>query len=429
VTRTPLSRIIVAAAVAAVALSACGTREGGETAGGVTELKLWTHNAGNPNELPAVEKWVSDFNASQSDFKVVTQAFPQAAYNDAVTAAAASGDLPCILDIDGPIVPNWAWAGYLQELKLPAATTDKLLPSVKGTYKDKLYSVGHYDVSLALFSRKSVLDKNGIRVPTMDQPWTRDEFDAALVKLKGAGFAYPLDLGTGWAAEWWPYAYAPMLQSAGGDVIDRGSYTTAEGKLNGPEAVSFFQWFQSLFSRNLVNKKESEAREGFDQGKIPISWNGSWGAPTSIEKHGNDVLILPPVDFGQGPKVGGASWQWGLSSNCKGRQTEGGHKFLEFTLTKENVAAISKATKNIPATEEAAALTEDYAASGKFAIFKEFSAKYAVMRPPTPAYPVISTVFDKAARDIMNGGDVKKTLDQAVKEIDQNIKSNNNYGF
>jgi multiple sugar transport system substrate-binding protein len=429
VPRKPLSRIIVAAIMATVALTACGTREGGESAGGVTEIKLWTHNAGNKEELAAVEKFVKDFNASQQEFKVVTQAFPQAAYNDAVTAAAASGDLPCILDIDGPIVPNWAWANYLQELKLPAAVTDKLLPSVKGTYKDKLYSVGYYDVSLALFSRKSILDKNGIRVPTMDSPWTKDEFDAALVKLKGAGFNFPLDLGTGWAAEWWPYAYAPWLQSAGGDLIDRDSYKTAESKLNGPEAVAFFEYFQSLFTRGLVNKKESEAREGFDQGKIPISWNGGWAAAASRTKFGADLLILPPVDFAQGPKVGGASWQWGLSTKCKGRQAEGGQKYLEFTLSAKNIAAISEATKTIPATDEAAALTKDFGPNGQLKIFQEFSKKYAVLRPPTPAYPVISTIFDKAARDIMNGGDVKRTLDQAVREIDQNIKSNSNYGF
>jgi multiple sugar transport system substrate-binding protein len=227
----------------------------------------------------------------------------------------------------------------------------------------------------------------------------------------------------------WPYAFAPWLQSAGGDVIDRSTYKTAEGKLNGPEAVAFFQYFQSLFTRDLVNKKESEAREGFDQGKIPISWNGGWAASQAKSKYGDDLLILPPVNFGQGPKVGGASWQWGLSSGCKGKQTEGGLKYLEFTLSAKNVAAISEATKNIPATDEAAALTKDFGAQGQLKVFHDFSRNYAVLRPPTPAYPVISSIFDKAARDIVNGGDVKKTLDQAVKEIDQNIKSNNNYGF
>ena len=46
---------------------------------------------------------IADFNASQSDWKVVLEQFPQAAYNDSVTAAALAGNLPDILDVDGPI--------------------------------------------------------------------------------------------------------------------------------------------------------------------------------------------------------------------------------------------------------------------------------------------------------------------------------------
>ena len=56
---------------------------------------------------------MSDFNASQEDYKVEIQSFPQDSYNDAVTAAASAEKLPCILDVDGPIMPSWAWGGYL----------------------------------------------------------------------------------------------------------------------------------------------------------------------------------------------------------------------------------------------------------------------------------------------------------------------------
>jgi multiple sugar transport system substrate-binding protein len=59
----------------------------------------------------------------------------------------------------------------------------------------------------------------------------------------------------------------------------------------------------------------------------------------------------------------------------------------------------------------------------------EFAQQMAVPRPETPAYPVISNVFDKAVKDIMNGADVKTTLDGAVKDIDSNIASNSGYGF
>lgn len=58
--------------------------------------------------MQVISQVISDFNASQSQYQVVRQDFPQDAYNTSVQGAAASNDLPCILDVDGPIMPNWA---------------------------------------------------------------------------------------------------------------------------------------------------------------------------------------------------------------------------------------------------------------------------------------------------------------------------------
>ena len=67
-----------------------------------SELTFWQHGAGNPWEPRIFGQIVDDFNASQSDWKVTLQQFPQAAYNDSVTAAALSGELPDIIDVVAP---------------------------------------------------------------------------------------------------------------------------------------------------------------------------------------------------------------------------------------------------------------------------------------------------------------------------------------
>jgi multiple sugar transport system substrate-binding protein len=56
------------------------------------------------------------------------------------------------------------------------------------------------------------------------------------------------------------------------------------------------------------------------------------------------------------------------------------------------------------------------------------SKRFALIRPPTPAYPYITTTFAKAAQDIVAGADPVETLDQAVKNIDLNLETNDNYG-
>ena len=84
-------------------------------------------------------------------------------------------------------------------LEIDAALIEGFLPGPIGKWQDKLYSVGFYDAAVAMVTRKSILDKFGIRVPTLEEPWTAEEFDAALVKIKDSGeFEYPLDLGMAW---------------------------------------------------------------------------------------------------------------------------------------------------------------------------------------------------------------------------------------
>ncbi|MBN9376229.1 MAG: extracellular solute-binding protein, partial [Cellulomonas sp.] len=220
--------VTVAATLAACSSGSSSSPQSSGAGGGT--ISLWTHNGGNDAELAADQKIVDDFNSSQSQYTVKLQSFPQASYNDAVVAAASAKKLPCIVDIDSPNVPNWAWAGYIKPLGLPDSEWSGQLASTVGKVNDKVYSFGHYDVALAFYTRKSILQSVGARVPTVAQPWTKSEFADVLAKLKATGkYPYALDLGTGGTGEWITYAYSPFLQSAGGDLIDRSSYKKADG--------------------------------------------------------------------------------------------------------------------------------------------------------------------------------------------------------
>lgn len=428
--RRTLPAIVAVAAVSGLALSGCAQASGGETtADGRTEITMWTHSAGNPAEMEIYERIISDFNASQEDYEVVQESFPQAAYNDAIVAAAAADDLPCLLDMDGPIMPNWAWAGYLQPLGLPESLTDSLLPTAVGTFDGEIYSAGYWDAALSIFARQSVLEANGIRIPTVDEPWTIDEFDAALATLKAAGYDTPLDIGAEDQGEWWPYAYSPMLQSSGGDLIDRSTMLTADGALNGPEAVAFATWFQNAFEQGWASDSGTIGNQEFVDDEVALAYTGVWNALASLDAVGDDLLILPPPDFGNGPKIGGGSWQWGISSACSEAQAEGARAYLEFSFADEYIAEFADKQIVIPATAGAEEMSELFGEGGDLRPFVELSQLFAVPRPETPAYPVISSTFEKAAKDIMNGADIQSTLDTAVSEIDQNITSNDGYGF
>src|SRR5215217_1064765 len=184
------------------------------------------------------------------------------------------------------------------------------------------------------------------------------------------------------------------------------------------------------WTQGLIKNKYSPAKSGTDpfadfvNGKSAMVWSGSWSA-TNLQKV-KDGVVMPPPDFGAGPKIGGGSWQWGISSGCQ--NTAGALDYLKFSLQPKYLSQFVTKLNLIPATEETAAMSPGWEQDGAKRFFLDESQKFALIRPPTPAYPYITTTFAKAAQDIVAGGDAKKILDQAAKNIDQNLKSNNNYG-
>ncbi len=189
-------RLATALVVAALAVSAGACAKGGSSgagsdntaAGGGGTLTMWTHNAGNKTELASVEAIVSDYNASQTKYKVEVQAFPQDSYNQSVVAAAAAEEAALHPRHRRPqrarTGPGPATSRRSRAWTRPCRST---CPPPSASYKDQIYSYGYYDVALVMVTRKSILKKYDIRQPTVEQPWTKDEFNAGAEHDQGLG--------------------------------------------------------------------------------------------------------------------------------------------------------------------------------------------------------------------------------------------------
>jgi multiple sugar transport system substrate-binding protein len=336
--------------------------------------------------------------------------------------------LPCVLDLDQPTVPNFAWAGHIRPLEgaLRPAGADALIPGARSVYKGKLYSVGQFDVALALFARRSVLNHYGIRVATLDKPYGAVEFRDILRRLLHAGLKYPLELNAQWGGEWVSYAFAPWLQSAGADLIDRSKFRTSEGVLNSDAAVSVVDYYRTLFDERLAARKPIDDRS-FPAGRSIFEYNGSWAAGDYLAKFGADLVILPPPAFGSKPRIGAGSWQWAISSTCA--TPNGAREFLEYLISTPEIAAFSDVTGLMPTSEAAANATKLYRPGAFGRDFFELARNFAVVRPETPAYPLISSSFERALKEVREGDDAAEALDRAVEAIQQDLKRNQYYGF
>jgi multiple sugar transport system substrate-binding protein len=393
-----------------------------------TTIEIWKHKA-NDIEMEAFTAAIDRFNYTQKEWFVVPKIIPEATYSQSALNAAKSGTLPCVMELDQPLVPNFAWQGYLQPLDklLAPEVLNSLNTSGKGTYGGKVYSIGQFDVALALFTRKSLLAKLDIRTPTVDSPWTKSEFMAILDKIKATGnYAYPFDMRAQDRGEWIPYAWGPFMQSWGADFIDRNNYVKADGVLNSDKAIAFAQWLQKLVADKYITPNPANDM-GFISGQVAIQYHGSWALNDFVKAWGDDLAILPVPDFGNKPVIGGGSWHWTTTASCP--SPEGASAFLTHLSSAKEIAEFSKATSLIPTSMDAAALTTDYAPEGKLRMFYDYSGKFAKLRPATPAYAVISPSYSKAMIAILEGADPKTALDSAVKTIDAAIKDNNGYGF
>lgn len=400
------------------------------------QIKLW-HHGGPENEADANRQQVARFNASQSEIVVEYVEQPGGAvagsgYNDAVNAAAVAGELPCILDLDGPNLYNYAWANHI--IPLDSFISDELradlLPSLiaQGTYQGQFYAIGQYDSGLALVGRRSLLDAAGVRIPTgIEDAWTLDEFNDALAKLQAleeVDYAIDLKMNYG-AGEWFTYAFSPVLQSFGGDLIDRETYMTAEGKLNGPEAVAALTWFQDLFAQGYSVISPPDDFE-FVNGKAALGWVGHWMTTSYYEAFGDDMVIIPMPDFGSGAVTGMGSWAWSISSQCE--NPEAAWAYLEFALQPEEILAITNENGAVPGRLSAFAMSDLFGEGGRLNVFvQQLEGGVALERPVTPGYPAITSAFYTAMDNIVKGADVQTELDAAVDKIDQDIRDNNGY--
>ena len=393
-------------------------------------ISVWVHEG---SEADAYEELIADFNASGAGVTVELTKIPEGGYTDAINAAAAAGDLPDVIDFDGPTLANFAWGGSIVHLDdcVTDDVKDNLLPSIVqgGTYNDSLYSVGTFDSGLGLWAWKSALAEVGARIPAnAGDAWTAEEFEKILVDLQGAGYANPLDIKIfyGTQGEWMTYGFSPITQSVGKDLIDRGSLK-AEGVLNDQAVVDGLTLFQKWATTGLINT-EAVDDTPFTSKATPISWVGHWMYGAYKEAAGDDLVLLPLPDFGDGTKTGMGSWAWAITSaNTDG---DAAWKFLEFAVADDTILKITGVNGAVPSTKTALAKSPDHAEGGPLALFVEQlegAPDVAVPRPITPGYPTVTSEFWGAMDKILLGADVKATLDAAAAAIDADVDANEGY--
>ena len=397
-------------------------------------IRVWTHGGKGDGERAILDGMIADWNKLHADMPASLEAQPEGAYNEQVQAAAASGGLPDLLDFDGPNYANYVWSGFLSPLNdvISKEKMDDVIPSLiaQGTYAPdgKIYGIGAGDSGLAIWGRKSILDKAGVRIPKgVDDAWTMAEFEDALAKLqKVEGIKYALDIKANYGqGEWYTYGFSPIVQSFGGDLIDRTTWK-AEGAINGPKAVEAMTHFAGWIKAGYVAPKSEGDDSFYGKKTAALSFVGHWMWGAHSKALGDDLVLITMPNWGGKHVTGNGGWCWGITKSSK--QAENTGKLLEFLLSTDNVAKLMSSAGGVPGVKSAAPKVDLYKEGGALNLYlAQLNSGMGYPRPAHPAYPTITAAFAKAVADMIDGKDVKASLDEAAKKIDQDITDNKGY--
>lgn len=423
-----LSMLLVSAM--AMSLTACGGSGSGDSAAstsgdsasadGVVNLSIWS-----PTDKEAVEAWwtekLAEWNAEHPEIQVSREAIDRSdsyAYENKITTAVTSNDLPDIFYVDGPTVSYYAGNGIIVPMD-DYFTQEDLSDFVDSTvaqctYDGKLYAISATESSVALYYNKDYLTECGVDVAdiesrTIDNPLTWSELEEIAQKCTTdnyVGTHIIMDHGEGL-----PYALEPMFISNGKDFVsDDGS--TAEGYVNSAECVETAEYLANLIANGYANI--DPIQDEFLNGACATMLGGSWDVAILEGSADFDwgVTYYPVSDNTKTAVSPCGDWSAAISKDCQNVDAAG--QFLQWLVNSDNTATYAAAVAK-PATRNSSYENEAMAeyADGARAMFVEQLQNTAVPRPRTPSYSVFSTKYAEAMTNIFSEAASSHTVDTA----------------
>ena len=393
------------------------------------ELSVWVHD-GEPAENETNQAIVDAFNAAyQGQIRANLQVISNTGndYQNQVTSASVAGELPDVLDMDGPFVASYAYGQILRPLGdyFGQEELADFVPAIieQGTWNGQLWALGAFSGSEGVLVNTELLAAAGITAPTsVDQAmdWATFTEAARTLTTDGVlGLDFHMDYGAG---EWFTYGFTPLVWSNGGDILSPDA-TAAEGYMNGPATVEALTAVQQLFNDSIVSPSPSPT--AFEEGQAAMQMIGGWVIPNIETTYPDLPWSIMPLPYFKEKVSPSGSWAWGITSGSE--NPDAAAELIRWFLDpQQGVAPIVEANRLAPSRQSAYPLVPFYNEL-PYSVYGEQIQKTARARPVTPGYPVVTARFAEAVANISLGGDVQESLDQAAQQVDEDFQRNNGY--
>lgn len=399
---------------------------------GETYLSIWVHSIEDTDEGRVYRQGVDRFNEMYdgeyfADIEFVPRNDSGGGYSDKINASVMSGSLPDVLTVDGPNVAAYAENGIIQPL---AELTDEergiYLESIldQGTYQDQLYALGSMESSVGMYYNKDILKEAGIEVPEADHPWTWSEFldiCAELKPLMDEKGGYVLDM-TFPVGESTIYYYAPFVWSNGGNLVSPNGLEV-EGYFDSEEVKEAAEMFSTLVDEGYMSPTPVDKL--FESGRAAFKFDGAWEVNTIYNEYEDINLGVAPYivsdqwDGGRYTPTG--SWAFAASSNSD--NIEGATKLIQVMSGVESGKDMWNMSRTFPSTYEAFESIDIFSEDENYNALYQQLLNYGHPRPKTPAYPSVSSYFQKVLENTaLQHMDLESEMEKAIGKINDKLE-------
>jgi len=388
------------------------------------EIKIWS-----PTDEVGIENWwtekIAQWNSDHPEIQVTREAIDRAdsyAYENKITTATTSNDLPDILFVDGPTVSYYAANQTIIPIDEVWSDEDKkdFMPSSvqQNTYDNHMYAIGPTESSVALYYNKDYLDAAGIPYPSdsnIEDAWTWTEFYENAKKLTTADYVGTniiMDKGEGLI-----YALEPFFLENGASFVSEDG-SKAEGYVNSDAMVETMNYLNKFIQEGIANI--DPVKDEFLNGKAATMLGGSWNIADLEKSDLNWGVSYYPVSDDHKAVSPTGDWTAAVTKDCK--NPEAAMEVLKWLFNTDNVAAYASAIAK-PASRTSAYEKMEGWDNGVRALFLWQLQNTGVARPSTPSYSVLSQGFATAILNVFSGTEAKSELDTVAADFEEDYET------
>lgn len=364
------------------------------------------------------DKAIEIFQKNNLHIKINIVGIPWTAEGDTKLEAALSARADInVFRVTSPNLPRYAKQGILSNIEPFLTDDDKkdFYPSgfQVATIDGKVWAWPLWVTAISNFVNTDIFKERGVDLPTLQKPWTWDQFVDVCKKLTYKKADGTQVYGFTSSSKWGAVEYYPLM------YIDGGRILSADGKKftqNQPEGVSALQKIADLA---LVHKctppdfgtvDQAGVRAQFKDRKTVAILMSTPGFIPDLEKENFPLAVVPPPTGSMGKLVtNGAFGLYAVVKVDDQDKLKAAHEFAKY-LTGSQVAKDVQGWQLAPGLRRS---NTGYATNANREVVAKL-VEYGVYEAPVATSAELGNNYGAALQAIILG---KKTAKQAMDEI------------